>query len=146
MVPKYAGDLFILSTSVLRVLIYRIVPSLPLCFAAEQGECQTFMLDVLEVRLPRPTIALWRPPPYQLRRGLAERYGWTDRALPAGALDKFVKSLARRIATFPVAGQLAVKDRINAITLAPVEDFCRDSYLFGEVCVHPKLKARCRPR
>jgi hypothetical protein len=66
--------------------------------------------------------------------------------LPVGALDKFVKSLAHRIATFPVAGQLAVKDRINAITLAPVEDFCRDSYLFGEVCVHPKLKARCRPR
>jgi enoyl-CoA hydratase/carnithine racemase len=63
---------------------------------------------------------------------LAERYGWINRALPAAALGEFVKSLAHRIAGFPAAGQLAVKDRINAIALAPVEDFRRDSDLFGE--------------
>ena len=63
---------------------------------------------------------------------LAERYGWINRALPAGELDHFVKSLAHRIAGFPAAGHLAVKDRVNAITLAPVEDFRRDSDLFGE--------------
>ena len=63
---------------------------------------------------------------------LAERYGWINRALPAAMLDQFVKSLAHRIARFPVAGQLAVKDRVNAITLAPVEDFRRDSDLFAE--------------
>ena len=63
---------------------------------------------------------------------LAERYGWINRALPAATLDQFVKSLAHRIAGFPAAGQLAVKDRVNAITLAPVEDFRRDSDLFGE--------------
>jgi len=71
---------------------------------------------------------------------LAERYGWINRAVPAAALDHFVKSLARRIARFPAAGQLAVKDRINAITLAPAEDFRRDSDLFGEGVRMPEAK------
>ena len=62
---------------------------------------------------------------------LAERYGWINRALPASALDDFVKSLAHRIAKFPAAGLVSVKDRVNAIALAPVEDFRRDSDLFG---------------
>ncbi len=73
---------------------------------------------------------------------LAERYGWINRALPAAALDDFVKSLAHRIAGFPAAGQLAVKDRINAITLAPVEDFRRDSDLFGEGVRAPEAQSR----
>ncbi len=63
---------------------------------------------------------------------LAERYGWINRAMPADALDEFVSALARRIAAFPAAGHAAVKDRVNAITLAPIEDFRRDSDLFGE--------------
>src|ERR1700724_1422490 len=62
---------------------------------------------------------------------LAERYGWINRALPASALDDFVKSLAHRIAKFPAAGLVSVKDRVNAIALAPVEDFRHDSDLFG---------------
>jgi enoyl-CoA hydratase/carnithine racemase len=63
---------------------------------------------------------------------LAERYGWINRALPADALGDFVSSLAHRIARFPAAGHSLVKDRVNAIALAPVEDFRRDSDLFGE--------------
>jgi enoyl-CoA hydratase/carnithine racemase len=63
---------------------------------------------------------------------VAERYGWINRALPADELGDFVRSLAQRIARFPAAGQAAVKDRTNAIALAPVEDFRRDSDLFGE--------------
>jgi len=63
---------------------------------------------------------------------LAERYGWINRALPADAIGDFVSSLARRIARFPAAGRVVVKDRVNAIALAPVEDFRRDSDLFGE--------------
>jgi enoyl-CoA hydratase/carnithine racemase len=63
---------------------------------------------------------------------LAERYGWINRALPADGLGGFVHSLAHRMARFPAAGQVAVKDRVNAISLAPVEDFRRDSDLFGE--------------
>src|SRR6187431_3599235 len=63
---------------------------------------------------------------------LAERYGWINRALPAAALEDFVSSLAHRIAGFPAAGHVAVKDRVNAIALAPAEDFRRDSELFLE--------------
>ena len=64
---------------------------------------------------------------------LAERYGWINRALPAGQLGNFVSSLAHRIARFPAAGRVAVKDRVNAIALAPVADFRRDSDLFAEL-------------
>jgi enoyl-CoA hydratase/carnithine racemase len=63
---------------------------------------------------------------------LAERYGWINRALPADALDGFVGALARRIAAFPAAGHAAVKDRVNALSLAPTEDFRHDSRLFSE--------------
>lgn len=63
---------------------------------------------------------------------LAERYGWINRALPAALLDEFVTALARRIAAFPVAGQVTVKQRVNAISLAPLEDFRRDSDLFRD--------------
>jgi enoyl-CoA hydratase/carnithine racemase len=63
---------------------------------------------------------------------LAERYGWINRALPADALDEFVAALARRIAGFPAAGHVAVKERVNAISLAPLEDFRRDSDLFRD--------------
>jgi enoyl-CoA hydratase/carnithine racemase len=62
---------------------------------------------------------------------LAERYGWINRALPAEALDEFVRALAHRIASFPSAGHEVVKQRVNAVTLAPIEEFRRDSDLFG---------------
>jgi enoyl-CoA hydratase/carnithine racemase len=73
---------------------------------------------------------------------LAERYGWINRALPAHALDDFVGSLAHRIAGFPAAGHAVVKDRVNAIALAPVEDFRRDSDLFGEGVRTPEAQRR----
>jgi len=63
---------------------------------------------------------------------LAERYGWINRALPADELGDFVSSLAHRIARFPAAGQVVVKERVNAIALAPADDFRRDSELFLE--------------
>jgi enoyl-CoA hydratase/carnithine racemase len=63
--------------------------------------------------------------------GLAERYGWINRALPDDELEGFVGALAHRIAAFPAAGHAAVKDRVNAISLAPLEEFRRDSDLFG---------------
>src|SRR4051794_8737778 len=46
---------------------------------------------------------------------LAERYGWINRSMPANALGPFVQALAARIAQFPAAGLLAIKDRVNAI-------------------------------
>jgi enoyl-CoA hydratase/carnithine racemase len=73
---------------------------------------------------------------------LAERYGWINRALPAKELGNFVRSLAHRIARFPAAGLVTVKERVNAIALAPVEDFRRDSYLFGEGASKPEATRR----
>jgi len=73
---------------------------------------------------------------------LAERYGWINRALPAAELDEFVRSLAHRIARFPAAGHRAVKERVNAIALAPSEEVRRDSDLFLEGLRHPVAQAR----
>jgi enoyl-CoA hydratase/carnithine racemase len=75
---------------------------------------------------------------------LAERYGWINRALPAKALGDFVKSLAHRIARFPAAGHVVVKERVNAIALAPIEDFRRDSDLFGEGVRNPEAQNRIK--
>jgi enoyl-CoA hydratase/carnithine racemase len=73
---------------------------------------------------------------------LAERYGWINRALPAGEIGDFVRSLARRIARFPAAGRAVVKDRVNAIGLAPADDFRRDSDLFLEGVRAPEAQRR----
>jgi enoyl-CoA hydratase/carnithine racemase len=72
---------------------------------------------------------------------LAERYGWINRALPGDELEDFVGSLARRIAKFPKVGHSLVKDRVNAIALAPIEDFERDSDLFAEYVRAPEAQA-----
>jgi enoyl-CoA hydratase/carnithine racemase len=72
---------------------------------------------------------------------LAERYGWINRAMPAGELEDFVSSLARRIAGFPAAAHSVVKDRVNAIALAPTDEFRRDSDLFGELVRAPEAQA-----
>jgi enoyl-CoA hydratase/carnithine racemase len=73
---------------------------------------------------------------------LAERYGWINRALPADALGDFVRSLAHRIARFPAGGHVVVKDRVNAIALAPAEDFRRDSDLFLQGTRDPEFQRR----
>ena len=73
---------------------------------------------------------------------LAERYGWINRAVPAAELGAFVGSLAHRIARFPAAGRAAVKDRVNAIALAPADEFRRDSDLFGEGVRSPEAQSR----
>jgi len=73
---------------------------------------------------------------------MAERYGWINRALTENALGDFVKSLAHRIASFPAAGHVVVKGRVNAIALAPAEDFRRDSDLFAEGVRNPEAQGR----
>lgn len=75
---------------------------------------------------------------------LAERYGWINRALPAQALGKFVNALAHRIAGFPTIALALVKQRVNAIALAPSEDFRRDSDLFGESVRNPDAQRRIK--
>jgi enoyl-CoA hydratase/carnithine racemase len=73
---------------------------------------------------------------------LAERYGWINRALPAAALGGFVRSMALRIASFPANGHVVVKDRVNAIALAPAEEFRSDSDLFGQGVRDPDFQSR----
>ena len=73
---------------------------------------------------------------------LAERYGWINRALPASVLGEFVRSLAHRISRFPQSGLVAIKDRVNAIALGPIEEFRRDSDLFGEGVRRPEALER----
>ena len=75
---------------------------------------------------------------------LAERYGWINRALPAKDLGAFVSTLAHRIATFPAAGHVVVKDRVNAIGLAPAEEYRRDSDLFVEGLRNPESQGRIK--
>jgi enoyl-CoA hydratase/carnithine racemase len=73
---------------------------------------------------------------------LAEHYGWINRALPARALNDFVSALAHRIASFPDAGLATVKERVNAIALAPADEFRRDSDLFAEGASTPEYQRR----
>ncbi len=73
---------------------------------------------------------------------VAERYGWINRAMPATALGEFVQTLAKRIAGFPAAGLLEIKDRVNAITLASTDEFRRDSDLFAEEVRNPETERR----
>jgi len=53
-----------------------------------------------------------------------------------------VSALAERIASFPSAGHTVVKERVNAISLAPAEDFRRDSDLFAEGVKNPETQRR----
>ena len=73
---------------------------------------------------------------------LAERYGWINRALPARELDGFVRALAHRIGNFPAMGHTIVKERVNEVALAPVDEFRRDSNLFAEGIRRPEAQGR----
>ena len=75
---------------------------------------------------------------------MAERYGWINRALPAAAVGDFVKSLARRIASFPAFGVAVNKERVNAAALAPAEEFRRDSSLFLDCARKPEAQNRIK--
>jgi enoyl-CoA hydratase/carnithine racemase len=73
---------------------------------------------------------------------LTERYGWINRALPAATLGDFIKSLAHRIASFPVVGRSVIKERVNGIALAPADEFRRDSDLFLNCARTPESQAQ----
>ena len=75
---------------------------------------------------------------------LAERYGWINRAMPVRELGGFVGALAHRIAAFPAGSHAALKERVNAIALAPAADFRRDSDLFLESGRNPDSQSRMR--
>lgn len=71
---------------------------------------------------------------------LAERYNWINRCFDPDQLGPYVQKLAQRIASFPAMGHAIVKERVNAISLASIEDFRRDSDLFGEGIRQPEAQ------
>jgi hypothetical protein len=62
-------------------------------------------------------------------------------ASPSGRVRRRARAPHRRI---PGARLAAVKDRVNAIAPAPVDDFRRDSDLFGSGVREPEAQARIR--
>jgi enoyl-CoA hydratase/carnithine racemase len=74
--------------------------------------------------------------------GLAERYGWINRAMPAAALGEFVRSLAHRIAGCPARGRAILKDRVDALALASADDFRRELDVFLECARDPETQRR----
>ena len=51
--------------------------------------------------------------------GLAERYGYVNRALPDTELDAFVEALAMRIASFDKQAMVETKNFVNIASLPP---------------------------
>ena len=78
---------------------------------------------------------------------LAERYGWINRALPADDTRRVRhgRSPVGSPRSRPPA-RLRSRSRVNAITLAPVEDFRRDSDLFGEQVRNAETQRRIADR
>ncbi len=74
----------------------------------------------------------------------AQQYGWINRALPHEELHPFVETLADRIASFPHGGLQAIKQRVNAVALAAVDDFRIDSDLFGSAVADPEVRRRMK--
>ncbi|MEU0288848.1 enoyl-CoA hydratase/isomerase family protein [Streptomyces sp. NPDC006147] len=54
---------------------------------------------------------------------LAERYGYVNRVLPEGELERFVDGFARRIAGFDRTALRETKSLVDAVTEPPVEEF-----------------------
>jgi enoyl-CoA hydratase/carnithine racemase len=74
---------------------------------------------------------------------LAERYGWINRALPAGELDGFVETLARRIAALPAGVAAAAKAAVQAASLGSLQEgLATENTLMGSLFQLPATIAR----
>jgi enoyl-CoA hydratase/carnithine racemase len=73
---------------------------------------------------------------------IAERYGYVNRALPAGEIDFFVSCLARRIAGFP-AGTIAAAKQAASMGESGLEDeLVREEAIFLEAAQSPPARRR----
>ena len=136
----------------------RCLRSLTACFAVYTAGTRPFKpsrsFHAGQRRDPSPIAALlgersfreWREPRLHIRPSRCDRAGPDTAgsiALPAKELDDFVSAGSPvGIAQFPAAGLVALKGRVNAIALAPVEDFRRDSDLFGEASRNAEAQSR----
>jgi enoyl-CoA hydratase/carnithine racemase len=73
---------------------------------------------------------------------LAERYGWINRALPAGELGPFVTRLARRIASFPPHAVRLAKRAVDAAEGPLHEGLLDEAHYFNLTLADPALDAR----
>jgi enoyl-CoA hydratase/carnithine racemase len=73
---------------------------------------------------------------------LAERYGWINRALPAGELGPFVERLARRIASFPPHAVRLAKRAVDAAGGPLHEGLLDEAHYFNLTLADPALDAR----
>ncbi len=75
----------------------------------------------------------------------AERWGYVNRALPAGELRPFVDALATRIASFPPGAIARAKTAVDAALVDPVEGLLTEDQLFrtclGDPAAHARMTA-----
>lgn len=72
--------------------------------------------------------------------GIAELYGWINRAIPQSEIADFVSRMAYRIAKFPTNGLRQIKARVNELTLHPTDNFREDSDAFSEGLKDPEAQ------
>jgi enoyl-CoA hydratase/carnithine racemase len=73
---------------------------------------------------------------------LAERYGYINRALPAGDLSSFVDRLARRIASFPPEAIALAKASVDAAELPTREGLLEEAHAFQRSLATPAARER----
>ena len=74
----------------------------------------------------------------------AERWGWLNRALPAGEIDRFVGTLARRIASFPPEAVRLAKQAVHASAL-PLAEGCKvEAGLFQDLLFTDAARTKMR--
>jgi len=73
---------------------------------------------------------------------LAERYGYINRALPAGDLSAFVDRLARRIASFPPEAIALAKASVDAAELPTREGLLEEAHAFQRSLATPAARER----
>jgi len=73
---------------------------------------------------------------------LAERYGYVNRALPAGELGAFVDRLAQRIASFPAAAIAHAKASVLAAEIGVREGLVTEARAFEACVASPEARQR----
>lgn len=76
--------------------------------------------------------------------GLAERYGYVNRALPDAELGDFVTAFAERVSRFDLRAVQEVKTFVNAVSLAPDEEFPPQMDAFWVSASRPETQERAR--
>jgi enoyl-CoA hydratase/carnithine racemase len=75
----------------------------------------------------------------------AERWGYLNRALPAGELTPFVDALARRIASFPPQAVARAKQSVLNAESMPLRDgLVEEAYLFQATLRDPRAQSAMR--